>query len=73
MEAQLILKKESMRSLQKIVNRLRVERWALRPSGKGSMRYQREKKDLTQALTKKIENSRTEKNGTSEPFKVLNW
>ena len=35
MDAQLILKKESMRSLQKIVNRLRVGRWALRPSGKG--------------------------------------
>ena len=35
MDAQLILKKESMRSLQKIVNRLRVGRWALRPSRKG--------------------------------------
>ena len=54
MDAQLILKKELRRLFQKIVNRLRVERWALRPGGKRSMRYQREKTDPTQALTRAL-------------------
>ena len=54
MDAQLILKKELTRLLQKIVNRLRVERWALRPGGKRSMCCQREKKDPTQALTRTL-------------------
>ena len=54
MDAPLFLKKELMRALQKIVNRLRVERWALRPGGKRSMRCQRERKDPTQALTRTL-------------------
>ena len=54
MDAQLILKKQLMQSLQKIVNRLQVERWARRPNGKRSMRCQREKKDPTQALTRTL-------------------
>ena len=58
MDTRLILKKELTRLLQKIVNRLRVERWALRPGGKRSMCCQREKKDPTQALTRTLwENS----------------
>ena len=48
MDAQLILKKELMRSLQKIVTRLRVERWALRPCEK------RAKRDPIQALTRTL-------------------
>ena len=54
MDAQLILKKELTRLLQKIINRLRVERRALRPGGKRSMRCQRGKEDPTQALTRTL-------------------
>ena len=52
MDAQLILHKELTWLLQKIVHRLPVERWALRPGGKRSMRCRREKKDPTHALTR---------------------
>ena len=54
MDAQLILQKELMWLLQKIVNRLPVERWVLRPGGKRSMRCRREKKDPTHTLTRTL-------------------